>query len=113
MNTDLIFTAQAACKAGGGSITDMMFPMIIIFAILYFMMIRPQQRKEKERLEMIKNLKSGTKVLFCGGLIGVITNVKDQSFIIKVADSSKLEVAKGAVSSVLEKGDKIEDIEKK
>ncbi|MBT3191789.1 MAG: preprotein translocase subunit YajC [Verrucomicrobia bacterium] len=81
--------------------------MVLIFAIMYFMMIRPQQRKDKERRELINNLKSGTRVLFGGGIVGTVTNVKDSTFIIKIADNVKIEVARGAVSRILEKGDKI------
>jgi len=99
-----------AAPAGGsgaqqGNPLGMMVPMVFIFAIFYFMMIRPQQRKEKERRAMIDNLKSGERVLFCGGLIGTITNVKDGIFTVKIADNVKIEVARGAVNRVLEKGE--------
>jgi preprotein translocase subunit YajC len=100
----LVPVAQAAAPAGG--LGGMMIPMILIFGIFYFMLIRPQQRKEKERKQMINNLKSGTRVMFSGGIIGVIANVKDGTFIIKIADGVKVEVARGAVSQVLEKGEK-------
>jgi len=95
-------------QAGGqqGSMMSMLFPMIIIFGIFYFMLIRPQQRKEKERRKMIDELKSGERVLFCGGIIGTITNVKESTFIIKIADNVKIEVARAAVSRVLQKGEK-------
>ncbi|MFU8779781.1 MAG: preprotein translocase subunit YajC [Kiritimatiellia bacterium] len=98
-------------NAQGSGMFQMMVPMILIFGILYFMMIRPQQRKEKERREMIENLKSGTKVVFGGGVLGTITNVKDATFVIKVADNVKVEVLRGAVSRVVDKGEKISDEE--
>ena len=104
---DVMSLLPVGAAAGGGSIMDMMLPMAAIFGIMYFMLIRPQQRKEKERQALIENLKSGTRVLFCGGIIGTITNVKDATFIIKVADNVKIEVARGAVSRVIEKGEKI------
>ncbi len=93
--------------AGSGGLAGMMLPMILIFGIMYFMMIRPQQRKEKERRALINNLKSGSRVLFAGGIVGTVTNVKEATFIIKIADNVKVEVARGAVTRVLEKGDKI------
>ena len=90
-------------------------PMIIIFAIFYFMMIRPQQRKEKERRAMIDNVKTGTRVMFSGGIIGTIANVKDSTFVVKVADKVKIEIARGAVNRVLEKGEKatVDETERK
>ena len=100
--------AQAAAPAGApsGGLGGMMIPMVLIFGIFYFMLIRPQQRKEKERKKMISELKSGARVMFGGGIIGVISNVKETTFIIKIADGVKVEVARGAVSRVLEKGEK-------
>ena len=103
----------AQATPGGGGLMQMMMPMVIIIGIMYFMMIRPQQRKEKERRQMIESLKSGAKVIFGGGLVGTVTNVKDTTFVIKVADNVKVEALRGSVSKVLEKGDKVEDEEKK
>lgn len=88
-----------------GGLGQMMIPMLLIFGIFYFMMIRPQQRKEKERKRMISEIKSGARVMF-SGIMGTVTNVKDQTFIVKIADGVKIEVARGAVSRVLEKGEK-------
>ena len=105
----LVPVAQVSpAPAGGmaGGIGGMMLPMILIMGIFYFMLIRPQQRKEKERKKMITELKSGTRVMFSGGIIGVITNVKESTFIIKIADGVKVEVVRGAVSQSIEKGEK-------
>lgn len=104
---DLVSLLPMAAAAPSKGLMDMMIPMAAIFGIMYFMLIRPQQRKEKERKALIENLKSGTRVLFCGGIIGTITNVKDATFIIKVADNVKIEVARGAVTRVIEKGEKL------
>ncbi len=98
---------------GNGGLMQMMMPMVLIIGVMYFMMIRPQQRKEKERRQMIENLKSGAKVIFGGGLVGTITNVKDTTFVIKLADNVKVEALRASVSSVLEKGDRVEEEEKK
>ena len=91
----------------------MLLPMVIIFGIFYFMLIRPQQRKEKERRKMIDEIKSGERVLFCGGMIGTVTNVKDGLFVVKIAENVKVEVARGAVTKVLEKDEKPEAIDTK
>jgi preprotein translocase subunit YajC len=108
-----VVTLVAAVPGGSGGMMNMMLPMVLIFGIMYFMMIRPQQRKEKERRALINNLKSGTRVLFGGGIVGTITNVKDATFMVKIAENVKIEVARGAVSRVLEKGDKITTEEEK
>ena len=86
------FLAMAAPQgeAGQGSPFGMMVPMLFIFAIFYFMLIRPQQRKEKERKKLINELKTGERVMFSGGIIGTVTNVKDAVFVIKIADGVKI-----------------------
>ena len=103
--------AMMGQKQGEGSPADtfkMFVPMLIIFGIFYFMMLRPQQRKDKERRKMIAEIKSGARVLFSGGIIGTIVNVKEDTFIIRIAEKVKIEVARGAVVRVLQKGEKAE-----
>ncbi|MDP6490842.1 MAG: preprotein translocase subunit YajC [Kiritimatiellia bacterium] len=110
---DILGLIAMAAPAEGqqGSPFGMMVPMLFIFAIFYFMLIRPQQRKEKERKKLINELKTGERVMFSGGIIGTVTNVKDAVFVIKIADGVKIEVARGAVSRILEKGEKPEEVE--
>ena len=84
----------------------MMSPMLLILAIFYFMMIRPQQRKEKERRAQIEALRAGVRVLFCGGMIGTISEVRDATFLVEVSKGVVIEVAKGAVERPLP--DKVE-----
>lgn len=96
----------AAQGGGGAGSFGMMLPMVIIFAIMYFMLIRPQQRKEKERQQMIGAVKSGDRVLFGGGILGQVTNVKETTFVVKIADNVKVEVLRASVQRVLEKGEK-------
>ena len=76
-------------------------PLVLIFGILYFMMIRPAQRKEKERKKEIDTMRAGCKVLFSGGIIGTITEVKDATFMVKVADGVVFEISRGAVQRVI------------
>jgi preprotein translocase subunit YajC len=111
-----LILAQAtppASPGGFGGLGGMMIPMLVIFGIMYFMLIRPQQRKEKERRAMIDNVKTGDRVLFSGGILGTIANVKETTFLVKIADNVKIEVARGGVTKVLDKGDKVtkEDVE--
>lgn len=108
MDANYIITAMMGGQPGqGGNPLQMFMPMIIIFGIFYFMLIRPQQRKEKERRAMIDNVKTGEKVLFSGGIIGTVTNTKDLTLMVKVADGVKLEIARGAVQKIIDKNDKI------
>lgn len=78
-----------------------MLPLILVFAILYFIMIRPAQRKEKDRKKEIDQMRASTKVLFAGGIVGVITEVKDSTFLVKIADGVIIEIARGAVQRVV------------
>ena len=106
MQTIPLILAQAAPAGGaGGGLIGMMVPMLLIFGLFYFMMIRPQQRKEKERLKMIAELRAGQRVLFAGGLIGTLSEAKTYTFIIEIANGVRVEVARGAVSRVLKDGE--------
>ena len=97
------FLAQAAQP--GGSLGNMMIPMVLIFGLFYFMMIRPQQRKEKERLRMITELRAGQRIVFAGGLIGVIAEARETTFLVEIAPKVTVEVARGAVSRALKEGE--------
>ena len=83
---------------GGGF--GMWIPMLIIFAIFYFMMIKPQQRKEKERRQMIADLRAGARVVFAGGLLGTIVEAKETTFKIEIAGDVVIEVARNAVQGL-------------
>ncbi len=82
----------------GGSF---LFIMAAMFAIIYFFMIRPEQKKQKERQKMLSALKKGDKVLTIGGIVGVITLVKDSTYIVKSGEGATLEVTKSAISSLI------------
>lgn len=105
MNGCLIL-AQAAAPGPGGQST-MFLPVMMFIAIgfMFYMQIRAQRRKDKERKEMLGNIKTGDRVLFSGGIIGVITNAKDKTFTIRVADNTKIQVLRAAVTSVLKSED--------
>jgi preprotein translocase subunit YajC len=92
---------------GGQSQGLMIGWLVIMVALFYFMLIRPQQRKEKERKNMVDNIKSGDRVVFGGGLLGTVTNVKEQMFTIKIADNTKIDVIRASVTKVLEKDEEI------
>ena len=91
--------APAAAPQSGGM--GMMVPMLLILAIFYFMMIRPQQRKEKERQKMIEELRAGAKIVFAGGLIGVIQEASEKTFKVEIAPGVAVEVARASVTAVI------------
>ena len=105
MQYGLTILAQMGAGAGGPS-TNMLVTMGLIFAIFYFMLIRPQQRKEKARRKTIETLRVGQRVLFAAGLIGTIHEVREFTFVIEIAKGVTIEVARGAVTKLLEEGDK-------
>jgi len=86
-----------------------MIQMIGMFAVLglmfYFMLIRPQQKQRKQQDQLMKNLKTGDKILMSNGIIGMIANVKEKTVMVKIADNVKVEVLRTAVSTVLQKAD--------
>ncbi len=77
-----------------------MFPLLLVFIIFYFMLIRPQQKKEKERLNMLKNIKKNDEVVTNGGIHAVVLNVKDRTATLRVDDNVKIEVDKDAIARV-------------
>ena len=79
----------------------MMVPMLLILAIFYFMMIRPQQRKEKERRKMIEDLRAGAKIVFAGGLMGTIQEATEKTFKVEIAPGTTIEIARSCVSGVV------------
>jgi preprotein translocase subunit YajC len=106
MITDLfLFLAQTQPPAPPkppDSSLSMLLPMIFIMVIMYFLMIRPQRKKQLELEAQIKALKNGDRVITSGGIHGTIANVRDgSSLILKVDDGVKLEVEKSAIASVL------------
>ncbi|MDR2728538.1 MAG: preprotein translocase subunit YajC [Chitinispirillales bacterium] len=91
---------------------NFMFIMIAMFVIIYFLMIRPEQKKQKERQKMLSALKKGDKILTIGGIVALITNVKDTTYIVKTGEGSVLEITKSAVSSVLNNDTSAQDDKK-
>ena len=79
---------------------------IIIIMVMIFLLFRSQQKESKKRQEMISKVKTGDKVVTAGGIHGIVTNVKENTFIVKIADNVKVEVNKTGVSTVIEKDEK-------
>lgn len=107
--------APPAGGTGQGQQSPYFLPvwMGLMLVIFYFLLIRPQQRREKDRRALLQNIKSDDRVVFCGGIIGIVTNVKEKTFVIKIADNVKIEVSRGAVQQVLGKGEDPSEAEAK
>lgn len=80
-----------------------LLPMIVIFAAFYFLLIRPQQKKQKAHTELVKNLKAGDEVLTAGGILGVITGVSEHYAIVRISDSTEIKIQKSSVAQVVPK----------
>jgi len=96
MHSFLIF------QTGAGGLISLM-PILLIIAVFYFLIIRPQQRRHRQLQETIASLKIGDRVVTTGGVIGVITTVRDTSFLIR-SDKSILEIARSSVAGIDEEG---------
>ena len=96
--------AQASGSGGFGSTFGSLIPLLLIFAIMYFIIIRPQQKKAKEHKQMVIALKRGDQILTQGGIIGKVTKVKDESEIeVEIASNTKVRVMKSTIVNVLNK----------
>lgn len=96
--------AQAAGAPGGGAVIAQFVPLILIFVIMYFLLIRPQQQKLKSHKAMIEALRRGDQVVTSGGIIGKVTNVKaDGEVEVEIATGVKVRVVKSTISQVLSK----------
>jgi preprotein translocase subunit YajC len=117
MNTFILPLLMAAPQASGDpgaapSLMTTFLPFVAIIVIVYFLMIRPQNKKRKETEKMLAAIKKGDKVVTIGGLHGTIQTVKESTVIIKVDDNVKLEFLRSAISNVVQPS-KDKEIEEK
>ena len=97
--------AQSAPAAGGDAGGLMSFiPLILMFVVLYFIMIRPQMKRQKETKAMLEALAAGDEVITAGGILGKVTAVKDQYVTLELVPGTEGQMQKNAVTSVLPKG---------
>ena len=111
----LISPAYAQSPFGGS--TDMitsLLPFVLIFVIMYFLILRPQQKRVKQHAEMVKNVRKGDTVITSGGLVGRVTKVVDDDQVeIEVADGVRVRQMRSMVSDVRAKGEPVKDDESK
>ena len=106
--------AQGAGGAGGGDIFSMMFPLVLIFAVFYFLLIRPQQKKMKDHREMLAAVRRGDKVVTGGGIIGTVAKVtSDDELQVEIAEGVKVKISRSTLASVMSKTEPLREPEKK
>ena len=109
--------SPAFAQAAGGQGSDMLMsllPFILIFVIMYFLILRPQQKRVKQHQEMVKNVRRGDTVITSGGLVGKVTKVVDDDKIeIEIADGVRAVQMRQMVSDVRAKGEPVKDDETK
>ena len=105
-NVSLISNAFAQGAAGGGAESNLMsfLPLILMFAVLYFIMIRPQMKRQKEHRNMLAAMAKGDEVVTNGGVVGKITKVGEAYVGIEIAEGTEITVQKGSVTTILPKG---------
>ena len=112
MNLDFAATAFAQTQEEVPRGTAPMWPMLlVVFAIFYFFILRPQQKKQKDSRDMVNTIAKGDRVVTIGGICGTIVNIKekkdaksdDDVIVLKVSDSSKIEMIRSSIARVLQK----------
>jgi preprotein translocase subunit YajC len=91
------FLSLAQTTSGGG--LGQFLPIILLFVGMWFLIIAPQRKRQKAHEKMLRELQTGDEIITTGGLYGTITNVKDDRFVIRIADNTKVELAQGFVAS--------------
>ena len=101
-NIILMGTPQGAGQGGGGGFMSLILMFALIFAVMYFFMIRPQQKREKDRQKMLGELKKGDKVVTNSGMVGVIWGIKDNIIVLKFEEDVKIEFLKSAIAGKMD-----------
>ena len=93
--------AQGGSAAGGGNPMIQMFPLVLIFVIFYFLLIRPQQKQAKARQEMLKGVKEGDKVVTIGGIFATVNKVEgDEVLVLKISEGVNVKATRASVEKV-------------
>jgi preprotein translocase subunit YajC len=99
----MIDEAYAMAGGGGGgadAFTGFVVPLIIVMGIFYFILIRPQLKRQKQHQKMLAAIQKGDKIVTTGGIHGLVVGVKDDVVVVKIAENTKIEVSKSAVAGI-------------
>ncbi len=94
----LLATAE---PGGAGGIIGMIWPFVLMFAVFYFLLIRPQQKKQKQRTSMLSQLKKGDKISTIGGLHGTVVELTDDTVVLRVNDTTKMTFERSAINTII------------
>ena len=102
----MLFLGAPGGGGGQGNPLIGFLPLVLIILVMYFLMIRPQAKKQKEHKAMLEQLQKGDRILTAGGIVGTIAGIKENEglLIVKIADNVKVELSKGSVAQVIKKG---------
>ena len=111
-----MFTTPAYAQSAGGSdvggilgMANGILPIILIFVIMYFLILRPQQQKAKQHRELVANIRRGDTIVTSGGLIGKVAKVDEREIHVEVAEGVKVRLVRGMVAEVREKGEPVKE----
>ncbi len=99
----LISPAYAANGADGGGFLIQLLPLVLIFAVFYFLLIRPQQKRMKRHKEMVATVRRGDRVVTAGGVVGVVSKVEERDVLVEIATNVRVKIIRDTLSDVLER----------
>ena len=97
--TELIILFQQSDGTAG--IIGSLLPFVLIIAVFYFLILRPQQRRQKEKQKLLESIKKGDRVITSGGIHGTVEGLEDKTVLVKIADNTKIKVERSAVSTII------------
>ena len=106
MNLLLAMAPQGGTGAGGGSMVSTFVMFGAIFLIFYFMIIRPQQKRAKEREKLLSSIEKGDKVITSGGVHGTVAGVEEKTILLQVTENVKLKIERSAITTILNRDTK-------
>ena len=106
MNLLIAMAPQGGNGAGGGSMVSTFVMFGAIFLIFYFMIIRPQQKRAKEREKLLSSIEKGDKVITSGGVHGTVAGVEEKTILLQVTENVKLKIERSAISTILNRDSK-------
>ena len=106
MNLLIAMAPQGGSGAGGGSMVSTFVMFGAIFLIFYFMIIRPQQKRAKEREKLLSSIEKGDKVITSGGVHGTVAGVEEKTILLQVTENVKLKIERSAISTILNRDTK-------
>ena len=96
----LITPAYAQSASGGNALFELLFPLVMVFAIIYFLIIRPQQKRQREHQAMVDGVSRGDTIITQGGLVGKVATVHDDELDVDFGENARMKVVKSMIISV-------------